>query len=60
MFKDVHEYIEMALDTGFSHIDTAQCDFELLIPEPEVCNLSFATKHTKMRKAPLSPSGRAD
>ena len=28
MGDDVHEYIEMALDTGFSHIDTGQCDFE--------------------------------
>ena len=24
--KDVHEYIELALNTGFCHIDTAQCD----------------------------------
>ena len=23
-YKDVHEYIELALDTGFCHIDTAQ------------------------------------
>ena len=24
--KDIHEYIELALDTGFCHIDTAQGD----------------------------------
>ena len=28
--KDVHEYIELALDTGFSYIDTAQCNFKIL------------------------------
>ena len=60
MGDDVHEYIELALDTGFSHIDSGQCDFKFLIPEPDVWNLSFATKFMKMKKASLSPSGRAD
>ena len=28
--KDIHESIEWALDTGFSHIDTAQGDLNFL------------------------------
>ena len=28
--KDVAGYVEQALDTGFSHIDTAACELESL------------------------------
>ena len=60
--KDIHEYIELALNTGFCHIDTAQREFEFFIPEVLIfyLNLSFATKGTKMKKVYLSPFGRAD
>ena len=51
--KDFHEYIELALNTGFCHIDTAQCDFSNLIFKSFKLNLSFVTKGTKMKKASL-------
>lgn len=58
--NDIHEYIEMALDTGFSHIDTAQGDdFEPLI-QIRSCSLSFAAKGMETKKASLSPSERVD
>lgn len=25
--QDIHQYIEQAIDTGFSHLDTAQCNY---------------------------------
>ena len=39
--KDVHEYIELALNTGFCHIDTAQCDLNFLVLRSLNHNLIF-------------------
>ena len=54
---EIHEYIKLALDTGFIHIDTAQGNLQF--PDQELdLFLSFALKRTRMRKASLLPSGR--
>jgi diketogulonate reductase-like aldo/keto reductase len=28
---DIHHYIEQAIDTGFTHLDTAQCEYARVV-----------------------------